>query len=100
MQHSHLSAPASHPCAVPGPDGNFCLRLNTKRLLGAACGVWTEETIDWAYESPEKQYCQRVQVTQGLESREAQKLERGRAQQIQSSLPYAPDSSNSFTDDL
>lgn len=90
----------SHPCSVPGPDGNFRLRLNTKRLLGVACGVWTEETLDWAYKSPEKQYCQRVQVTQGLESREEQKLDRRRAQQLQSSLPHAPDSSNSFMDGL
>lgn len=47
----------SGPYAVPCPDGNFCLRLKTKRLLGTACSVWAEEVLDWAHESREKEYC-------------------------------------------
>ena len=30
----------SGPCAMPGPGGKFVLRLKSKRLSGAACGVW------------------------------------------------------------
>ena len=30
----------SGPCAMPGPEGKFILRFKSKRLLGAACGVW------------------------------------------------------------
>lgn len=40
------------------PDGNLHLKLKSKRFLGAACSVWAEEMLDWAYKLIEKEYCQ------------------------------------------
>lgn len=40
------------------PDGNLHLRLKTKKFLRAACSVWAEEMLDWAYKLREKEYCQ------------------------------------------